>query len=209
MLASAGRQPEAIEAGRAAVALEPNEWRHRFRLGVAAWGGERLSCFDDVVRLFPEFAYAYFGSAMVHVARRELDAAEEMLGRGSRCGSAARVRADRFPGNGLHWLLGLIRLAQGRSRSRPRRIRSRADLAGQRDVRRPSTPWTPMTAMALRASRPTMQRPLQSCLEERLTSIPMHARSLVGLAAARVASAVTGRRPRPRWATHGARSRNW
>jgi DNA-binding winged helix-turn-helix (wHTH) protein/Flp pilus assembly protein TadD len=114
MLASAGHRTEAIAAGRTAVALEPNVWRHWFRLGFAAWGRERLACFDDVVQLFPEFAYAYFGSAMVHVARNDRQGAEEIL----RQGIAVRQRAsggapDRFPGSGLHWLLGLIRLAQG------------------------------------------------------------------------------------------------
>jgi DNA-binding winged helix-turn-helix (wHTH) protein/Tfp pilus assembly protein PilF len=113
LLASAGRTTEALESGRVAVALEPNEWRHRFRLGVAAWGGERLACFDDVVRLFPEFGYAYFGSAMVHVARRELQIAEEILRQGIAVRQRAATTADRFPANGLHWMLGLIRLAEG------------------------------------------------------------------------------------------------
>ena len=113
LLASAGRTAEALEHGRVAVALEPNEWRHRFRLGVAAWGSERLASFDDVVRVFPEFGYAYFGSAMVHVARRELAIAEEILRQGLAVRQRAATTADRFPANGLHWLLGLIRLAEG------------------------------------------------------------------------------------------------
>jgi DNA-binding winged helix-turn-helix (wHTH) protein/tetratricopeptide (TPR) repeat protein len=113
LLAAAGRSTEAVAAGRIAVALEPNEWRHRFRLGVAAWGSERLSCFDDVVRLFPEFGYAYFGSAMVHVARRDLAVAEEILRQGLAVRHRAATPADRFPANGLHWMLGLIHLAEG------------------------------------------------------------------------------------------------
>jgi DNA-binding winged helix-turn-helix (wHTH) protein/tetratricopeptide (TPR) repeat protein len=113
LLATAGRTAEALDAGRVAVALEPNEWRHRFRLGVAAWGSERLACLDEVVRLFPEFGYAYFGSAMVHVARRELAIAEEILRQGIAVRQRAATTADRFPANGLHWMLGLIRLAEG------------------------------------------------------------------------------------------------
>jgi tetratricopeptide (TPR) repeat protein len=113
LLASAGRTTEALDAGRVAVALEPNEWRHRFRLGVAAWGSERLACCDEVVRLFPEFGYAYFGSAMVHVARRELEIAEEILRQGIAVRQRTATSADRFPANGLHWMLGLIRLAEG------------------------------------------------------------------------------------------------
>jgi DNA-binding winged helix-turn-helix (wHTH) protein/tetratricopeptide (TPR) repeat protein len=113
LLASAGRTNEALEAGRVAVALDPNEWRHRFRLGVAAWGNERVACFDEVVRVFPEFGYAYFGSAMVYVARRELAVAEEILRQGIAVRERAATTADRFPVNGLHWMLGLIRLAEG------------------------------------------------------------------------------------------------
>ena len=37
------RTNEAVAAGRIAVALEPGNWRHQFRLGVAAWGDEVLS----------------------------------------------------------------------------------------------------------------------------------------------------------------------
>ena len=39
---SAERPAEAVAAGRLAVALEPGNWRHQFRLGIAAWGDERL-----------------------------------------------------------------------------------------------------------------------------------------------------------------------
>jgi DNA-binding winged helix-turn-helix (wHTH) protein/Flp pilus assembly protein TadD len=54
LLVSAGRFTEAVAAGRRAVALEPHDWRHLFRLGHAAWGGERL---DALKR-----ALAYVGS---------------------------------------------------------------------------------------------------------------------------------------------------
>jgi DNA-binding winged helix-turn-helix (wHTH) protein/Tfp pilus assembly protein PilF len=112
-LASAGQHAEALQAGRTAVELEPNDWRHRFRLGVAAWGSERLLCFDEVVRLYPEFAYSYFGTAMVYVARHELDVAEEVLRQGLAVQERGSWGLRRFPANGLHWLLGLIRLAVG------------------------------------------------------------------------------------------------
>jgi tetratricopeptide (TPR) repeat protein len=50
---------------------------------------------------------------MVHVARHDLATAEDVL----RQGLAARQRGaggrHRFPGSGLHWLLGLVRLAAG------------------------------------------------------------------------------------------------
>ena len=112
-LASAGRHVEALEAGRIAVSLEPNDWRHRFRLGVAAWGPERLACFDEVVRLYPEFAYSYFGTAMVFVARSDLATAEEILHQGLAVQERSSTALRRFPANGLHWLIGLINLARG------------------------------------------------------------------------------------------------
>jgi adenylate cyclase len=112
-LASAGQCVEAREAGRRAVALEPNDWRHRFRLGVAAWGEERLQCLDDVVAVYPAFAYAYFGTAMVHIARNDLQSADDVLMQGIAARRRGAGRPHRFPASGLHWLLGLLRLSYG------------------------------------------------------------------------------------------------
>lgn len=111
-LANSGDPAEAIQAGRTAVALEPNDWRHRFRLGIATWGTERLSSLREVNRLYPGFAFAYFASAMVHVARGDFEVAVSALQAGLSARSGARIAAMRFPSNGLHWLLGLIHLAQ-------------------------------------------------------------------------------------------------
>jgi DNA-binding winged helix-turn-helix (wHTH) protein/tetratricopeptide (TPR) repeat protein len=111
-LANTGDPTEAIQAGRAAVALEPNEWRHHFRLGIAAWGSERLACLHAVQRLYPSFAFAHYASAMVHVARGHLDEALVTLQAGLDARPSARIGAFRFPANGLHWLTGLIKLAQ-------------------------------------------------------------------------------------------------
>ena len=183
LLASAGRTTEALDAGRIAVALEPNEWRHRFRLGVAAWGSERLACFDDVVRLFPEFGYAYFGSAMVHVARRELGIAEEILRQGIAVRQRAATTPDRFPANGLHWLLGLIRLAEGDASG------ARAEFDRELNVRG-SRMYGPEYAMdaydghgfvCLAAGDFTGA---EAMFEKALRQYPDHARSIIGLSKA-------------------------
>jgi tetratricopeptide (TPR) repeat protein len=50
---------------------------------------------------------------MVHVARGELAVAEEILRQGIAVRERGATTADRFPANGLHWMLGLIRLAEG------------------------------------------------------------------------------------------------
>jgi len=112
-LMAAGEQREADEAGRRAVALEPNDWRHRFRLGVAAWGTERLTCLATVERQYPEFAHTYFSEAMVHVARGHLPAAAAVLELGLSRQTSSRTGPSRYPGSGLHWLLGLTRWAGG------------------------------------------------------------------------------------------------
>lgn len=111
-LANTGDPTEAILAGRTAVALEPHEWRHHFRLGIASWGTERLGCLQKVHRLYPGFAFAYFASAMVHVARGDFDEASATLASGLAARPSERVGAFRFPANGLHWLSGLIALAR-------------------------------------------------------------------------------------------------
>ena len=111
-LVSAERTVDAVAAGRRAVLLEPGNWRHLFRLGLAAWGDERLECFDRVRERYPALAYTYFFIAMVHVARGRLALAEEALRQGL-MHEDQQVRTDRFPGRGLHWLLGLTRLASG------------------------------------------------------------------------------------------------
>src|SRR4030095_8096781 len=104
---------EAPPAGRLAVALEPGTWRHQFRLGMAAWGAERVAALQTVVSMFPHLAYAYFGIAMVHIARGDLGLAESTLRQGITFERAEPGGAERGPGSGLHWLLGLTRLAPG------------------------------------------------------------------------------------------------
>jgi DNA-binding winged helix-turn-helix (wHTH) protein/tetratricopeptide (TPR) repeat protein len=113
MLVSANRHAEAVAAGRRAVALEPGNWRNHCRLGLAAWGTERLQAFDRVRDLYPEFAYAYYGQAMVHVARGDLTAADALLRTGIPFQDQGTSPDHRLPARGLHWLLGLIRLEAG------------------------------------------------------------------------------------------------
>jgi tetratricopeptide (TPR) repeat protein len=66
-----------------------------------------------VVTLYPEFAYAYFGTAMVYVARGDLAIAEEVLRQGLGVQERNSGGLRRFPASGLHWLLGLVRLGLG------------------------------------------------------------------------------------------------
>lgn len=112
ILVSAGDAAGAIRAARRAVALEPGNWRHLFRLGHATWGEERLRAGAATLSLYPDFAFAYFQSAMVHVARGQLTEAERVLRHGAAIQDRQIGRGERYPALGLHWLLGLVRLAQ-------------------------------------------------------------------------------------------------
>ena len=112
VLVTAWQTPEAVREARRAVAIERTNWRHFFRLAYAAWGDERLNAATSTVSLYPDFAFAYFQMAMVHVARGDLREAETVLRQGAAVQDRQIARGDRYPALGLHWLLGLVRLAQ-------------------------------------------------------------------------------------------------
>ena len=112
MLVSANRIEEARAAGRRAVALDPTYWAHHFRLGHAAWGDERLRAHAEALSLYPDFAFAHFQIAMVHIARNELPLAEQTLRQGIVVRERHQQSSERFPARGLHWLLGLVLLAR-------------------------------------------------------------------------------------------------
>jgi hypothetical protein len=112
ILVSAWDTNAAIREARRAVALEPGNWRHLFRLGHASWGDDRLRAAEATLALYPEFAFAYFQEAMVHVARGHLTEAERVLRHGAAIQDRQIGRGERYPALGLHWLLGLVRLAQ-------------------------------------------------------------------------------------------------
>ncbi len=115
LLVSAGRATEALVAARRAVALEPGYWGHHFRAGHAAWGDERLRALSRVMDLYPDFPFAHFEVAMVHIARGHLDRAESVLREGTIVQDRQVHLKQRYPARGLHWLLGLVRLGQGDS----------------------------------------------------------------------------------------------
>jgi adenylate cyclase len=114
LLMSAGAFDEARTAAQRAVTLEPDNWRHQYRLGHASWGGARLRALDRALALHPLFPYASFESAMVYVARGQFENAERIARRQvDEQDRLASTRA-RFPGIGFHWLLGALEAAGGR-----------------------------------------------------------------------------------------------
>ena len=181
LLVAGGRGSEALSAARRAVALEPGNWAHQYRLGHASWGEGRLIALRRALALYSAFAYAYFESAMVHVARGDLQVAEEVLREGMLHQTAPS--SERFPARGLHWLIGLIRLSRGdvdeaerelalELRAPPRQLHSAEFSMNAHDA---------LGFAALVRSRPTEG---VVCFRRALDFFPRHARSRAGLALA-------------------------
>jgi DNA-binding winged helix-turn-helix (wHTH) protein len=106
----------AIAAARRASSLEPDNWRHYLRMAYVSWGEQRLRAAHSVLRLLPDFPFARWLAATVHIARQAFaDAERELV-----AGVAAQERQPpgaAFKGVGLHLFLGLVRLATGDERS--------------------------------------------------------------------------------------------
>jgi DNA-binding winged helix-turn-helix (wHTH) protein len=112
VLERTGSHADALAAARRAITLEPDNWRHHFRLSAIAWGEERLRAARRTLALLPGFPLAHWLAATVLVARQRLEEAAGEL----RAGIAGQSRGgaeSRFSGVALHWLLGLLHLAAG------------------------------------------------------------------------------------------------
>jgi DNA-binding winged helix-turn-helix (wHTH) protein len=107
-----GNHVDALAALRRAVSLEPDNWRHYFRLSFVGWGEERLRAARRTLALLPGFPLAHWMAATVHVARNVLDDAVRELDAGI---AVQDEQGDhhRFSAVALHWLRGLLHLARG------------------------------------------------------------------------------------------------
>lgn len=113
LLSAAGKTEEAQAAARRAGALEPDNWRHQYRLAYSTWGEERLRAVDRTLTLKPGFAPARMLSAMVFIARGALDRAEREATIGAESQRQQRDDHTPLPAVGLHWLRGLVLSAKG------------------------------------------------------------------------------------------------
>jgi DNA-binding winged helix-turn-helix (wHTH) protein/Flp pilus assembly protein TadD len=181
MLTAAWRTREAVVAGRRSVALDPGNWRNYCRLAVAAWGQERLAAFEQVLALYPEFAYAFYGMAMVHIARHDLDAAAGLLGRGIPFQDRLAGGAERFPAKGLHWLLGLIQLARGDTAT-ARREFERELASGGSELYAAEFAMNACDGLGFALLRDGDADGAVAMFNRALEACPDHARSLLGLA---------------------------
>lgn len=184
LLVGAGRPSEAVASARRAVALEPQDWRHLFRLGHAAWGHERLDALSRATAIYHDMPYAYYDMAMVHIARNRLGEAEDALRRGAELQDRQSGRTWRFPSSGLHWLLGLVRLAQGRPDAA--RAEFERELTAGSGGRLYGAEYLMNTydalGFALIAEGRTSEA--RQAFERALALFPGHARSHIGVAAA-------------------------
>jgi tetratricopeptide (TPR) repeat protein len=118
---------------------------------------------------------------MVHVARGQFAEAEQVLAAGISFEDAGERGSLRLPGNGLHWLLGLLRLAAGdqaaaRAEFDKELARAERGLLGQEYA---------MDACVGHAyARLRSQDMDAACamFEQALSRFPEHARSWLGLA---------------------------
>ena len=111
-LACAGRVERARAAVRQALALEPRNWRHHYRLAACSWGEDRLRSVDRAEALLPGFPWAQTLAAMVLIARQSFDFAREVAERGA-AAQALRHERSLLSAPGLLWMRGLTALAQG------------------------------------------------------------------------------------------------
>jgi DNA-binding winged helix-turn-helix (wHTH) protein/Tfp pilus assembly protein PilF len=187
LLMSGGRAAEALTAARRAVALEPRYWGNQFRLAHAAWGEERLQALARARDLYQDFPFVHFEMAMVHIARGHLDRAEPVLREGTVVQDRQADRKQRYPAKGLHWLLGLVRLASGDTAEALREFdRETASGTWQlygREFAMNAHDGAGFAHLDAREPAPAIEQ-----FTKALELFPDHARSLVGLGAARVAA---------------------
>jgi DNA-binding winged helix-turn-helix (wHTH) protein len=113
LLSAAGKADEGQAASRRATALEPENWRHQYRLAYGTWGEERLRAVDRTLALMPGFAPARMLACMVFVARGTMDRAGREAAAGQDQQRQQRTAPTPLPAVGFHWLRGMILASQG------------------------------------------------------------------------------------------------
>jgi DNA-binding winged helix-turn-helix (wHTH) protein/Tfp pilus assembly protein PilF len=183
LLVSAGRSAEALASARRAVALEPGYWGNQFRLAHAAWGEERLQALARSIDMYPDFPFAHFEAAMVHIARGTLDRAESVLREGTIAQDRQADHRQRYPAKGLHWLLGLVRLARGNAREALLEF-DREIASGAAQLYAPEFAMNAHDGAGFAHLRGGDAAAAARRFRQALELFPEHARSLVGLGAA-------------------------
>jgi DNA-binding winged helix-turn-helix (wHTH) protein len=188
ILERTGNNLDARAAASRAIVLEPDNWRHHFRLAFVSWGEERLRAADRTLALLPGFPLAHWLAATVHVARQVLHEAERELEAGL---SQVAAGSSRFSSVALHWMLGLIHLARDdRDRALELFERELSHEGGGHLYAREcaANTWYAIGAVRLRQGR---TKDAAAAFEQAIDRVNRHALSHVGLAAAGSPRAVT------------------
>jgi tetratricopeptide (TPR) repeat protein len=189
-----GQRVDALAASRRATLLEPDNWRHHFRLAYVTWGEERLRAARRTLALVPGFPLAHWLAATVHVARRAFGEAERELDTGI-AGQAGQGLRARFSGVALHWLRGLIHLAHGEDA--PAREAFEKELALESSGHLYARECCASTWYAIGASRLRQgdRAGAVDAFQEAIARVPMHL-ARVGLAAIGDGRSAVGEEPR-------------
>jgi DNA-binding winged helix-turn-helix (wHTH) protein len=178
-----GNRVDALAASKRAVSLEPDNWRHQFRLSYVSWGEERLRAARRTLALLPGFPLAHFLAATVLVARQAFDQAERELNAASAAEAGQTGEGSRFSAVALHWLLGLLHLARGDERRAVEELERELLLenSGHLYARECcANTWCAIGALRLRQGR---QRDARAAFQHALERVATHAMARVGLAA--------------------------
>jgi len=189
-----GNHADALAALRRAVTLENDNWRHHVRLSYASWGEERLREARRTLALLPGFPLAHWLVASVHVARQALSAAERELTAGIAAQAAESGGQSRFSGVALHWLLGLIRLAEGdQDRALEEFTRELSHEASGHLYAREccANTWYAIGALQLRRHCPDEA---VAAFQQAVDRLPIHPMARAGLAALSVPALATSAR---------------
>ena len=200
VLGCTGERVDALAALRRAVTLEPDNWRHHFRLAYASWGDERLSAARRTLALLPGFPLAHWLAATVHVARNVLAEAERELtagiaGQDAPFDSRSSLRAGtstKFNAVALHWLLGLVVLARGDEDAALAEFER--ELAGESSGHLYARECCANTWYAIGSLRLRQHRTEEAsrAFEQAITRVPNHGQSQMALVTARFAGAGAG-----------------
>ncbi|MGV3519437.1 winged helix-turn-helix domain-containing protein [Luteitalea sp.] len=127
-LAGAGRTERARAAVRQALALEPRNWRHHYRLAACSWGEDRLRAVERAEALLPGFPSTQTLAAMVLIARQSFEFARQAAERGAAAQVAPHDRRLQ-QAHGLLWMRGLTAVARGAQADALDDFRAEAGLA--------------------------------------------------------------------------------
>jgi tetratricopeptide (TPR) repeat protein len=133
--------------------------------------------------MYPDFPFAHFEASMVHIARGALDRAESVLREGTIVQDRQADLKQRYPAKGLHWLLGLVRLARGDA-AEARTEFDREIAMGHSQLYAAEFAMNAHDGAGFAALQAGDAAGAAGRFRKALALFPEHARSLVGLGAA-------------------------